>query len=235
MYSCTYNVRYSETDQSGHLSTAGMLDFFQDCAVAHSAAAGLSIELLARRGFAWVLNSWQADISRMPKLGEQVNVTTNPYNFHGFLGHRNFVMESSEGERLAIADSMWTLVSPVTGVPVHVPDYIGIDYGAAQPLDMDYAPRKIRLCGVSERTLGPLEAARHMLDTNGHVNNTQYVRLAADCLPEDFCFRRLRVEYKRSALPGCGMYFDVYRADGAYTVAICSEDRKVYASVEFSL
>ena len=72
MYSCTYNVRYSETDQSGHLSTAGMLDFFQDCAVAHSAAAGLSIELLARRGFAWVLNSWQADISRMPKLGEQV-------------------------------------------------------------------------------------------------------------------------------------------------------------------
>ena len=40
------------------------------------------------------------------------------------------------------------------------------------------------------------------LDTNHHVNNGQYVRMATAYLPETFAIRELRVEYRSQAMLG---------------------------------
>jgi acyl-ACP thioesterase len=66
---------------------------------------------------------------------------------------------------------------------------------------MDYAPRRI---GVPEelRAGEPVQIKKHHLDTNHHVNNGQYVRIAMDSLNTDCKIRQLRAEYKRQVVLG---------------------------------
>ena len=234
MFSFDSRIRYSETDYTGHLSIRAMLELFQDCATLHTDAAGLSLAVLRGRGQAWVLNAWQADIERLPVMDEQVRVSTYPYGFHGFVGFRNFTLETPGGERLVTANSQWTLVDPATAHPVHVPDDIPVKYGAGDKLEMDYVPRRIKLPETEPVLLPEVKIVRHMLDTNGHVNNARYAELACDCLPDGFEFDRLRIEYKNPALPGGAIVPKVYPEGGAVTVALCPEEGKTFSVLEFS-
>lgn len=233
MYDFTARIRYSETDSSGRLGIAGLLNYFQDCATFHSADCGLGIEQLRSRGMAWVLTSWQIVLLRSPAFCEQVRVTTNPYYIGGFLGKRNFLLETLDGERLAVANSIWTMVDPATGRPTHVADDVGSLYGLGEPFDMDYTGRRIRPEGeYSECAAIPV--ARHMLDTNGHVNNSQYAALSEDLLPRGFEYTRLRMEYKKSAVAGQTLFPRLYACDGRYTVVIADAGGKTYSAAEFS-
>lgn len=232
MYDFTARIRYSETDSSGRLGIAGLLNYFQDCATFQSTDCGLSIENLRSRGMAWVLTSWQLVLSRMPLFCEHVRITTNPYYIGGFLGKRNFLLETLDGERLAIANSVWTMVDPETGRPTHVADDIGPLYGLGEPFEMDYAVHRIRPEGEYVEGAA-IPVARHMLDTNGHVNNTQYAALAADLLPRGFEYAQLRVEYRKSAVAGQTLYPRLYASDGRYTVVMADGDGKTYSAAEF--
>lgn len=234
MFSIDTQIRYSEVDRTGCLGIRAMLELFQDCSTLHTSAAGLSIETLYRRGQAWVLNAWQTDIERLPKMDEKVRVSTYPYAFHGFVGYRNFTLETLSGERLVTANSQWTLINPQNGHPIHITDDIPEKYGAGDRLEMDYAPRRIRL-PESKPTLFPeLHAARHMLDTNGHVNNARYAELACDCLPEELEFNRLRVEYKNPAFSGAEILPKLYIEQNRAIIALCPAEGKPYAVLEFS-
>ena len=56
-------------------------------------------------------------------------------------------------------------------------------YGTEEPLPMEYAGRKIPL--PKERKQGePFPVRRHQIDTNHHVNNSQYVQMALDVWEE---------------------------------------------------
>ena len=234
MYDFTGRVRFSETDASGRLSLAGLIDYFQDCATFHSDDAGLSVAELRRRRTVWVLSAWQVVITRLPEMGERVRCVTNPYDIRGFLGFRNFILETENAERLSIANSVWTVVDPETGKPARIGEDVPGKYGLGQALEMPYAPRKIKVEGEPMPKPAPVTVFGHMLDTNGHMNNAHYVSLAEDCLPEPVSCRQLRVEYKSPARRGDAIYPKLYAAGEKRTVVLSDSGGKPYAVVEFS-
>lgn len=75
---------------------------------------------------------------------------------------------------------------------------------------------------------------KHHLDTNHHVNNCQYIRMAADHLPEDFKVGQLRAEYKRQAVLDNVIIPEVYMTENKETVVLNAEDKEPYAVVEFT-
>lgn len=231
MYSFTGRVRYSETDSSGALSLTGLINYFQDCATLHSEDVGLGVEELMRLRTVWVLSAWQAVLWRMPRLGEEVRVVTNPYRIKGFSGHRDFVLETPAGERLAAANSVWSIIDPETGRLARISDELAARYGAGTPLDVDWGERHIRQQGTGEK-LPPLTVPPHALDTNGHMNNSRYVTLASDCAGIRTC-SRLRVEYKRPARLGAAITPVLFRAEESVTVSLENEEGEPYAIVEF--
>ena len=99
-------IRYSEIGENGCLTLPGILDYFQDCCTFHSESIGQGMDTVKKRSRAWVLSSWQVVVNRYPRLGERIVTTTAPYDFRGFLGMRNFTMETCEGERLAYANTI---------------------------------------------------------------------------------------------------------------------------------
>ena len=102
-YSFESRVRFSEIGENGCLDLPGVLDYFQDCCTFESEKTGLGMEVLKVQKRAWVLSAWQVVVKRYPKLGEDIKVITIPYGFRGFIGMRNFILETAGGEKLAWA------------------------------------------------------------------------------------------------------------------------------------
>lgn len=102
----------------------------------------------------------------------------------------------------------------------------------SEKLSMKYADRKIPFPEGAVQGEA-FTVRRHQLDTNGHVNNGQYVQLAQDYLPDEFAAERIRAEYKRQARLGDTMIPWIAKEEGRYTIALCDEDKKPYALVVF--
>lgn len=243
MYSFDSRVRYSEVDESQKLSVTGIINYLQDCSTFQSEDLHLGIDYLRDHHRAWWLSSWQIVIERSPALGEEIVISTWPYDFKGIYGYRNFTIRDRQGEYLVKANSVWFFFDTEAGRPVRVGEEDVRGYGTAgdTKLDMEYAPRRIAL--PAEYVEAPaIAVARHHIDTNHHVNNAQYVEIAREVLPDGIKIRELRVEYKKAAVLGDMMYPRISRhqpdGDGGtcsgsreFTVALCDEAGSPYAAV----
>lgn len=232
MYSFNSRIRYSECDSQCKLRLEALLNYFQDASTFQSEELGAGFEYLEPRNLVWVLASWQIDIKRYPALGERVVIGTHPHDFKGFLGSRNFCMMTEEGEMLAQANSLWTLLNFDTMKPTMAPKELTDKYEVEPPLEMEYVGRKIRIEG--EVIPGePIVVRKQHLDSNYHVNNAQYVSMAVDCLPEGFLIDGLRVEYKKQAHLNDVLLPYVTRQDNRIVVSLQDEAGAVYVNAEF--
>lgn len=198
MYSYQSRIRYSELDASGHLKIESLLDYFQDCTTFHSEDLGRGVDYLKERHLVWVLTSWQIVVDRYPKLGERVTVATAPYDFKSFMGYRNFLMTDEEGKRIACGNTIWSLIDTDNNRPVKPTDEIIDAYELEEKIEMEYAPRRIAIPDHLEQKES-IVIRPHHLDTNHHVNNGQYVRIALDTLGKECTIRQLRAEYKKQS------------------------------------
>ena len=118
MYTFDGRIRYSEVDRTRRLTVEKTIDYFQDCSTFQSEDLGVGFDYMERMHSAWVINYWQIQFLRRPVLGENVRIGTMPYEFKGILGLRNFWMETAEGEKLAVANSVWSLLDMEKMYPI---------------------------------------------------------------------------------------------------------------------
>ena len=202
MYQFDSRVRYSETDEQGQLSLTGILNYFQDCSTFQSEDLGMGVGYLKEHGRAWWLTSWQIVIDRYPSLGEEITVSTWPYDFKGIYGYRNFAITGSDGRYAARANSLWFFYDIENQKPAR-----------------QYDQKE------------PVQVARHHLDTNHHVNNARYVEMAREFLPQEICVKELRVEYKKAAVLGDYITPRVSRIPEGYVTALCDPQGRPHAVV----
>lgn len=201
MYSFDARIRYSEIDESGKLSPAHVLDYFQDCSTFQTGDLGIDVSYLMEHHRGWILASYQIEFYRLPGCGDEVTVSTIPYEIKGPMGRRNFKMESKEGEVLALADSLWVFMDLEKGRMVKAGPEIAQIYELSDRLPMEQVSRKIEIPkDLTQQTSMPIRRAD--IDTNGHVNNVNYVRMALEWFPKELRLSKLRVEFKASALYG---------------------------------
>ena len=232
-YSFDSRVRYSETGEDGKLTLPALLDYFQDCCTFQTDSIRQGIRELRARNRFWVLSSWQVIILRYPEQGERIITTTFPYKLQGFTGLRNFSMESGSGERLAVANSQFALLSTETGLPVRMTEEDLRGYVLDEKLDMDYAQRKIDVPEQMEKK-EPFVIQAHHLDANHHVNNCQYVRMALDYAPKGMRFGSMRAEYKKQGRLGDVFVPETGRDKDRYVVNLADPDGRPYAVVELA-
>lgn len=234
MYQFDSRIRYSETDSEGNLTLMALLNYFQDCSTFQSEDAGVGIRYCLDRDLVWVLNAWQIVPIRMPRLGERVSIGTIPYEFQKFMGQRNFMMFDQDGNYLAKANSIWSLINVKTEKFVTPDEAMLKGYPVEERIDMEYAGRKINVPAGGE-IMGEIPVQVHHLDANHHVNNGQYVFLALEYLPKDAVVRQLRAEYRKQAFLGDVLYPYVVREENRVVVALRNQEEKIYAAVEFEI
>ncbi|MCR5675147.1 MAG: acyl-[acyl-carrier-protein] thioesterase [Lachnospiraceae bacterium] len=238
MYTFPSRIRYSEVDAEGFLKLPALVDYLQDCSTFQSEDVGWGVFRLISSGHAWVVNAWQIDISRLPRLGDQVIVGTNPYEIRGFLGLRNFFMDAEDGERLVVANSVWSYLDIEKGMMERAPEEMKEAYGIGEKLDMDYQSRKLPIPKEIPAEQGEkIEVHTEHLDTNRHVNNGQFIRIAldaafGDALPK---IARVRAEYKKQAHLHDSFYPKIYRDGRLVLVVLGDAEGAPYCTVEATL
>ncbi|MBS5283533.1 MAG: acyl-[acyl-carrier-protein] thioesterase [Clostridiales bacterium] len=236
MYTFESRVRYSETDESGHLGVAGIIDYMQDCSTFQSEDCRVGVGFLEEHHRAWMLSSWRILIDRLPECGERILAGTWPTSFKGIYGYRNFVLRGLKGESLVRAESVWFLYDTQAGRPIRVQPEDVSPYGPAEEaLSFDPAPRKILIPGEDQILFKgePVRIGRCHLDTNHHVNNARYVELAREVLPEELDVCEIRADYKKAARLGDQLTPLVSRDADTWTVVLRREDGELCAAVWF--
>lgn len=233
MYTFQSRVRYSETDSRELLTLPAITDYFQDCGTFQSEELGLGVKYLQESHLAWVLSSWQIVVEEYPGLGDEICISTFPHGFKGFFGYRNYTMDRMDGKRMAYANAIWTLLNMETKKPVRATKEMIDKYVLSEKLPMAYAPRKIEGAVSGEWQEG-FRVMRYHLDSNHHVNNAWYVKMAACYVPETEEVCQMRVEYRKQALLGERILPNVARSGNCYIISLCNEKEEPYAVIEFT-
>lgn len=234
MYTFTSRVRFSETDEDGRLSLGAIMNYLQDCSVFHSQDVHAGSEQMRARDRVWLLNSWQIVILDRPKCCETIEIGTRPYGFKGTFGMRNFRIRRTDGSDCVLANSNWFLMQPSVMRPVRVTEEDKKPYTLGEPLKMNYADRKIAVPGDGTE-MEPVPVLPEHLDSNHHVNNTQYVLMARRYLPNDFLFSQVRAEYRYQAFLGDRIIPVVTIQDSKGIVQLKKDEKTAYAVIEFSV
>lgn len=231
-YSFESRVRYSELGKDGRMALYAMVNYLQDCSTFQSEAVGKGIGYLREQGKAWLLSSWQIQIDRYPEIDEKIKISTWSYGCKSMYGYRNFAIKDSENHYLLKANSVWVLYDVNRKRPIRVTEEDLRGYEAEEKLDMIYSERKLRMPEQREKRK-PVPVTRCQIDTNGHVNNGQYIRVASEYLPEGFEVGGLCAEYRRAALYGDTFYPETAGTENGCAVALNDEMGKPYAVIVF--
>lgn len=230
-YTFESRVRFSEIGPSGYMTLPAIVNYFQDCSTLQSEDLGVGASTVEIVRKVWILSAWQIEVERYPVMGEHIRIITWSTGFEGLYGKRNFVMETAEGERLAWANSVWVYMDIDKGRPARPDEELKQIYGAETPLDVEFAPRKIDLPKELEVREG-FPVRRQQIDTNNHVNNCQYIQMALEVLPECGRGKKIRVEYKKSAVFGDMICPKVAIESDRKVVELCGADDSIFAVVE---
>lgn len=235
MYSFQSRVRYSELNhQKEILDCSSIINYFQDCSTFQSEDLNRGLSYLQSENRVWLLNSWYLQILSPARLGDNINIGTWAYDFKGFYGYRNFIMEDDQKKVLAVANSIWVYLDTETKRPAKIPsDYAETSgYGFAPPYPMEQVTRKIELPD-NFVTYPSYPVIKSNIDSYNHVNNGQYIKMAEEYLPDHFMVASMRVEYRSQAVQGNIIVPMVANNNNVVTVVLADIEQKPYAILEF--
>jgi len=235
IYTLPSRVRFSEIDEHKNMTLYALINYLQDCATFHGEAAGVGIDHNLAENHAWMIADLQLSVHRYPKFGEEILVSTWSHGFRGMIGYRDFSIETPNGELLAAAASNWVFMDIEKQIPVRVPmDQIEA-YGVHQEkkIEEDLGKRKVRIPeeGTDHTTFTIQE---YHLDTNRHMNNGQYVRIARKYLPVGMEVHHMRLEFKKQAFLGDAITPRVAEADGKYIITLNDRNGDACFAGEFA-
>ena len=232
MYSFQTRVRYSECNNHHEATLTAMLDYLQDCCTFQSEDLGIGLDYLREHHAAWILSSWQIDILRYPALGEQIEISTWPYEMRDFFGLRNFKIEDARGESILKANSVWVCVDTQTGKPMRPLQEMRDKYPPEPKLEMEYLGRKLpRL--PEGHACNPIRVPHYFIDTNQHMNNAKYILIGEECMPDNYEVHRIWAEYRRPAVLADVICPRVSEEPSCTAVSLCDEDGAAYANLLF--
>lgn len=232
MYSFQTRVRYSECNNHHEATLTAMLDYLQDCCTFQSEDLGIGLDYLREHHVAWILSSWQIDILRYPALGEQIEISTWPYEMRDFFGLRNFKIEDARGESILKANSVWVCVDTQTGKPMRPLQEMRDKYPPEPKLEMEYLGRKLpRL--PEGHACNPIRVPHYFIDTNQHMNNAKYILIGEECMPDNYEVHRIWAEYRRPAVLADVICPRVSEEPSCTAVSLCDEDGAAYANLLF--
>lgn len=232
IYEYTARIRYSEIGPDSKLTLAALLDLFQNCSSFQSEDLGIGVEYHHNIDRAWVLNSWQIVINKLPTFCDEVRVQTWSCGVKMAIGYRNYRMLDMDGNTLAAANSLWAFIDTKKLVPVRCPEHEIELYQSDDPLALEPMPRKITVPDEME-ILDSFVIKSYFIDTNNHVNNVKYVQVATDYIPSSFNYSTVRAEYKKSALLHDIIVPRRKIEDNCITVTLSDTNGNIYTTIQF--
>jgi len=184
IYSTKAKIPASWTDGNAKLRLISALDILQNAEWFAAVAYGDFENYFREHNCAMFLVSRYCEITKLPRLNEEITVNSMPYFHNAMFGHRYAEIVDINGN---VCIATWVVaiyVNTLTGKPMRVPLEL-----APQPMPVPPKipenTRKIEILGDKISTT-TYTVRRNDIDKNKHMNNIRYIEVAYEALPNIF-------------------------------------------------
>ncbi|VDK14644.1 hypothetical protein OAL24_00113 [Oenococcus sicerae] len=204
IYSENLCVRDFYCDRSGKLSLPMIAELAISASIQQTSELGIGMEELQAAGRGWVLLQYDIKIDRRPAVGEQIQVTTEPIRSNQFFALRNFDFYDLSGKCLIHIASLWAMID------LKRRRLVSLDQRFIKPLNTTSVERLEKLTSptILDRSAQgnsiadeELKPTYFDIDTNQHVNNSNYLRYFLIPVAADFMFshepKRIIIKYNK--------------------------------------
>lgn len=235
-YINVYNV-----DMNKKARPAGLLRVMQECGSRQMADQRPSYDELLDKGQALMLSRLDMIIPREVSLDEEIEVRTWPCPSVRATFLRNYLVRKN-GEIAAMISSQWTLVNSETRKIMKVDEVDFSNYTMDEYVDV-MPGSKFKISREDAETLeavGQKTVRLSDVDYNGHMNNTNYVDMLCDYIPEltagTHRVTAMRIHFSKEASLGETIEIKRLRTpDDKYIFRTFRSDGDVNVEAEFTI
>ncbi|MBE6050554.1 MAG: acyl-[acyl-carrier-protein] thioesterase [Clostridium sp.] len=201
-----YEVNYHDVDSNLKCKLSSIINFLCDIGTTHSSAVGSTVEKVKEKGYSWVFYKYDIKMYRYPKYLDEIYLKTTPCGFKKFYAHRKYEITNSKGELLGEAIALFILININKRCPMRIPkeeyELYGLDSNVSEDIKMD----DILKVNEENDAIKKFEVRYSDIDSNGHVNNVNYVKWAIESVPlevfKSFDVERIKVIFEKECVYG---------------------------------
>ncbi len=174
IHSKYYDIRTSEITSTKVMSIPSLIRLFMESAMLHAIELKVSVWHLESQQLSWVIRRFSLTINTLPKLGDQIQISTNPSGNDRLFTYRDFILKNDLGEVLATASSSWIMINLASRKRTTLPMYI---QNLLKPTNQfKHQPRTMGKWPLGEILIKSqnFDVQYHQLDFNKHMSNLYY-------------------------------------------------------------
>lgn len=204
-------------DRFGRATPLTMFSLFEETAFTHCEESGFDVYRLREDGLGWVLLHGTCRMERYPAYQEHFTVQTRVLAARRFYGLREFLVRDEAGGVIGSCRTTWAFYDVERRRPVPIPQEMLEVWCTDTSIPLSRETPRLDPPGPA--AIDPIHRYRVRIsdiDTNGHVNNVNYLGWALESVPQE-----IQDRYILSLIQG------VYRHQVTYgqTVAVATEER----------
>ncbi len=216
-YSTKMRILPSVCDSTARLGVHNTFGLFMDAATVHAEELGCGARAMIERGLFWLTVRTKIQFLRMPRLMEEVTVSTWPGVPGKYKVMRYYTVESG-GERIIEGKTEWAVSDLKTGKlqpsdGVYPPGLLLDESTVADEpfvrISDDFTP---------EEELGRYAVRSTDIDLGGHMNNAAYVRAIAGAFSceewQGMRIREMEIAFRAPCHEGDELILEKREADG---------------------
>ncbi len=183
-YTEKYTIPTYECDQSDYLKIPTLVKILIKISGSQSEELGVSDAYVHSFGLGWIILQHDLKITRLPKAGETVTLTTEAASYNKFFCYRNFWIHDEEGNECVLMETTFAMMDLKARKMGSVLDEI------VEPFESEKIKRIKRgekILPVEEIKAEKEYAVRYYdIDDNQHVNNAIYLDWMLDVVTIDW-------------------------------------------------
>lgn len=199
-----FKIGLADLNANVELRNYSLLKLLEDVAGYHSDSVHRGINDNYGSGTAWALLDWEVDVTKRPKYGQKIRITTWPRLMNKCHVYRDFEIYA-DGEKCAIATTKWMLMDLKRRWPVIIKPELMQEYAPEIGRSVFGVEELARLPEVTGAVLtAEYKVRRSDIDINGHVHNLNYLNIVEEALSEEETIdvNHFRISYKKEIRPG---------------------------------